>query len=153
MAQEQYVFLEKSKVPSRNQWQQVVDESGFDLQIDEELVPFEQTGFLPCRLLGEESGVETYYQTVSDLDSPNFNEIAAGRDYCISFRWGSSYQECACAMILSYALAQSFDALVSYEGEPPYASLDALRTDTEEILRLAREGDGDEDEEEGEEEE
>ena len=38
-------------------------------------------------------------------------------------------------MILSYSLASRFDAVVSYEGGAPYGELDALRKDTEAILK------------------
>ena len=72
------------------------------------------------------------------LDS--FREIAADRDCCISFRWGGSMQECACAMVVSYALAESFEAIVSYEGEPPPESIQTFRKETEGAIALASKG-------------
>ena len=40
-------------------------------------------------------------------------------------------------MIASYALAKSFGATVTYEGEPPYETLEAFLSDTREIIREA----------------
>ena len=139
MANEQYAFIHKDKVPSRAQWQAAVSASGFDLQIDPDLQVFEHSGFMPCKLLGQDSGVETYYSPANEIfDDPAAIEgLAGGRDYCISFRWGSSFREAACAMILSYALAGSFGAVVSYEGGEPYQDLAALRKDTDEIIKEA----------------
>src|SRR5262249_21869031 len=114
--------------------------AGFDLQINPDLQVFEQSGFMPCKLFGEDSGVETYYSPAKDVFShPEVLQHLAGeRDYCISFRWASSYHEAACAMILSYALANSFEASVSYEGEDPYKDLATLRRDTEDIIKEAQ---------------
>lgn len=136
MANEQFAFLDKASVPSRAQWQQAVDDSGFDLQLDPELQPFSHSGYLPCKLFGAESGIETYYDKATDVvpDADQLNELAEGRDSCITFRWGGDFREAACAMILSFALAKSFGAVISYEGDTPYASLDALRADTQAII-------------------
>lgn len=139
MPNEQYVFIQKDKVPSRAQWQEAVDAAGFDLEIDPELQVFEHTGFMPCKLLGEDSGVEIYYSPANEIfDDPAVTEKLAGdRDYCISFRWGGSFCETACAMILSYALASSIGAIVSYEGDEPQQDLTALRMEIDEILKEA----------------
>lgn len=139
MANEQYAFIHKSKVPSRDQWQAAVDAAGFDLKIDPELKVFEDEGFMPCKLLGRDSGVETYFSPTNDIfdDPADAEDLAGDRDFCISFRSGSRFSEAACAMVLSYALAHSFGAVVSYEGEEPYEDLAALRTDTDDILSEA----------------
>lgn len=140
MANEQYAFITKSSVPTLPQWQKAVDEAGFDLKIDESLVVLEHSGFLPCVLLGKQSGVEVYYTSVSELfDDPSIaEELAGGRDYCISFRWGGDFEEASCAMILSYALAASFEAVISYEGDSSYDTLDSLRKETEAMLEESK---------------
>jgi len=140
MANHQFAFIDRTKIPSASQWQQAINDSGFDLMVDQTLQPFSHSGFLPCTLLGADSGIETYYGPASEvIPEPDLlNELSNGRDFCITFRWGSSFQEAACAMILSYALAKSFGALVSYEGETPYASLEALRNDTEEMINESK---------------
>ena len=138
MSQEQYAFIHKSRVPAVQEWQRAVDEAGYDLRIDAEFKPFEHAGFLPCQLNGEQSGVEVYYDLTRDLcDQELAQSIAQGRDVCISFRWGGSFREGACAMILALALAKSFDAILSYEGEPPCDSLDAFQAELAIMLKEA----------------
>ena len=139
MANEQYVFIHKDRVPVVSEWQRAIDAAGFELRIDPDLKVFEHSGFLPCKLLGRESGVETYYSPAKEVfeDPAIVEELAGDRDYCISFRWGGEFDEAACAMILSYTLASSFGALVSYEGESLYEDLAALRRDTEELIKEA----------------
>ena len=137
MANEQYAFLSKDRVPSRAAWQAVIYESGFDFQLDPELKPFEDSGFLPCRFMGREGGFEIYYFPAADV-ADDFGDIAQGRDFCILFRWGGSMVECASVMIASYALAKGFDAVVSYEGEEPAESLEAFLKETQECIELAK---------------
>ena len=138
MSCNQYAFLDKSAVPTREAWQAAVNETGFDLTIDPELKPLEHEGFLPCTYLGKEWGVETYYDGDQEL-LDEYSDVAGGKDYCISFRWSSSFEDSACAMILCLALAKSFGAIVTYEGEPPY-TLDTLLSAVNESLEEAKKG-------------
>ena len=136
MANEQFAFLKSSGVPTRDQWQQAIDRAGFDLKLDPKLEPLKNVGFVPCKLNGAESGVEMYSDDSSEF-METFGAIADDRDCCISFRWGGSMRECACAMIASFALASEFDAVVSYEGEAPYEKLADFRRDTDAIIKDA----------------
>ena len=137
MANEQYAFLNKSEVPSREAWQAVIEACGFDFQLDPELKPFHDSGFLPCTLMGSDAGFEIYYDVVEELPG-DFRDLAQGRDHCISFRWGGSMIECASVMIASYALAKSFGAIVSYEGEEPPESLESFLNETNEAIEYAK---------------
>jgi hypothetical protein len=139
VASEQYAFLNKVDVPTRDQWQAAIEACGFDFQLNPELKPLEDSGFLPCTLSGAGAGFEIYYDGSLEL-LEDFADIGQGRDFCISFRWGGSMTECASAMIASYALAKSFGAVVSYEGDAPY-SLDALLSDTLACVDDAKKGD------------
>jgi len=138
MSQEQYAFIEKNRVPSAEQWKKAIDDAGYDLKIDLGLEPFEHAGFLPCQLCGASSGVEVYYDVTSEVLAPDLVAgLAKGREVCISFRWGGSFREGACAMILSFALARSFDAILSYEGEPPDESLDIVQGEIAQMMKEA----------------
>ncbi len=118
VATEQYAFLKSSNVPTREGLQQAIDRAGFNLQLDANYQPRTSVGFVPCTLNGQKAGVEMYFNDSNEfMDS--FRELAGDRDCCISFRWGENIEECACAMIASYALADSFDAVVTYESAPP----------------------------------
>jgi hypothetical protein len=139
MANEQFAFIDKSRVPSREEWQNAINQAGFDFELDPELKPFEDSGFLPCKLFGLEAGFEIYYEEASRvIEAPDeLKALAGDRDYSISFRWGGSMIECASAMIASYALAKSFGAKVSYECDPP-DSLEELLKQTLEIIEYAK---------------
>ena len=137
MSIQQYAFLNKDKVPSRDAWQESIDKCGFDFQLYPNLKPFENSGFLPCKFMGDDGGFEIYYFPTSDLPD-KFKNIANGRDFCISFRFGSSVVEGASAMIASYALAKYFDAVISSEGEAPPENLDALLMETNEFIELVK---------------
>lgn len=132
MANEQYAFLNKDRLPTRETWQSAIDSTSFSLQLDPEMNVGDDIGFLSCVLYGAELGVEIEY-TEDEEFIEQFADIAPGKNYCIAFRWGGSEIECAIAMILSYALAKDFDAVVSYEGEPP-SGLEQLHSETQEIL-------------------
>lgn len=50
MANEQLAFIKKTRVSDRRTWQAAIDACGFDFQLDPDLKPFEDSGFLPCKL-------------------------------------------------------------------------------------------------------
>ena len=101
----------------------------FTLTIDVETDLQANVGFVPCMICGVESGVEIDFDDSPELIA-QFGAMAADRDCCLVFRWGGDMAECACAMVLSYALAKYYNAIVSYEGEPPADNLDAFRDET-----------------------
>lgn len=140
MANEQYAFLKTSNVPTRDGLQQAIGRAGFDLKLDADYHPRTNVGFVPCALNGKDTGVEMYFDDSKEL-LDSFRKIAGDRECCISFRWGGDIWECACALVVSYALAASFDAIVSYEGEAPPESLEAFRKETEHAIALAAEAD------------
>ena len=139
MANEQFAFLKTNRVPTRNEWQQAIDRSGFDLTLDTGLDPRGNVGFVPCTLNGAASGVEMYFYDSAEF-MREFEAVAGDRDCCVSFRWGGSMLECACAMIASFVLASEFGAVVSYDGEPPFQDLADFRNQTETVLNEATRG-------------
>lgn len=132
-------LISDSEVPTREAWQTAINECGFDLQLDPEMKPMEDSAFSPCTLLGKQSGVEIYYE--GDPEFLNqFSSINQGRNFCISFRWGGAMDECACASIASYALAKNFGAIVSYEGDAPSSLEDLLNQAKQAITLMNEEG-------------
>lgn len=119
MSLEQHAFLRRCSVPSREAWQTAILRLGFDMQLGPNLNPFEDSGFLPCKLAGNDSGFEIYYDPAAEVSIayPGLKDKIAGRDYSISFRWGGDMIECACVLIASAALAKSFDAAVYCPGD------------------------------------
>lgn len=122
MSNTQIAFINRGNVPDREALQASIDRLGFKLTLHSEFTPFEDSGFSPCVLDGTpDVGFEVFYEPAPEVvdGDPSLTEIAAGRDYSISMVWRGSMKDCACAMIVSCALAKDFDAVISYEGEPP----------------------------------
>lgn len=137
MSNTQFAFLRRSQVPDRAALQASIDALGFNLKLHPEFTPFEDSGFLPFTLNGEEGpGFEIEYQDLTDIadGDEDLEALAGGRDHCISMAWRSSMKDLACVMIVSCALTKDFDAIVSYEGEAPQ-SLAAMLEATQEIIR------------------
>jgi hypothetical protein len=126
MSNTQFAFLKKENVPGKESWQKAIDEFKFEIRlgIDPELEPFEDEGFSPCAWgeTEDDVGFEIFYEPAEDVyeDDDEFKKIAGvGNDYCISMSWGGSMKDCAAVMIASCALAKSFGAVITYEGEDP----------------------------------
>ncbi len=140
MSNSQFAFLNKSDVPDLDALQNSIDKLGFDLQLCKDFTPFEDEGFLPCTLEGDnDTGFEIFYETVDEVCDDDGEEdeelrlIAKDKDYCIVMCWGGSMKDCACVMIVSCALSKDFGAIVSYEGYEP-DSLEQMLLDTKNIL-------------------
>jgi hypothetical protein len=137
MSNTQFAFIDRSRVPDRSALQASIDAMRFDLKLHPEYTPFDDSGFLPFLLNGEEGfGFEIYYQDASEIigDDRSLGAIANGRDHCISMVWRGSLKDLACVMIVSCALTKDFDAVVSYEGEKPQP-LDAMLTATHDVIK------------------
>lgn len=122
MSNTQIAFLYRENVPDREALQASIDRLGFNLKLHSEFTPFEDSGFSPCVLDGAmDVGFEVLYAPTSEVadGDPNLTAIAEGRDFSISMIWHSSMKDCACAQIVSCALAKDFGAVVTYEGEQP----------------------------------
>ncbi|MDD2893767.1 MAG: hypothetical protein PHF20_07520 [Halothiobacillaceae bacterium] len=139
MSNTQFAFINRAQVPDRSALQASIDALGFDLKLHPDFMPFEDSGFLPFILHGEEGpGFEIEYQDAAEVidGDEELGAIAGGRDHCISMVWRSSMKDLACVMIVSCALAKDFDAVVSYEGDEPEPLAKMLEA-THEIIRDA----------------
>jgi hypothetical protein len=122
MSNTQFAFIRRNQVPDRTALQTSIDALGFDLRLHPDYTPFDDSGFLPFVLNGEEGfGFEIYYQDAAEVigNDGDLKELANGRDHCISMVWRGSLKDLACVMIVSCALTKDFDAVVSYQGDPP----------------------------------
>jgi hypothetical protein len=132
----QTVYLIRNVMPDRAALQHAIDTLGFDLLLDASYSTDDINGFQPCRLLGEETGVEMYINPAQTaiLGVPQVTSAVGSRDVAITFRWGGNLSECACAMIISAALATSFDAVVHYEDDDMFYSASAAVDEARAIL-------------------
>ncbi|HBA86266.1 MAG TPA: hypothetical protein DCZ95_19460 [Verrucomicrobia bacterium] len=129
----QHAFIQKSRVPSREQWQQAIDKLGHEFELDPDLKPNEDSGFLPCKLKGYPSGFEIYYEPANEYLKlyPDLSTRNGNRDWCITFRWGGDLAECACVLIASAALIDSFDAIIYYPGDNMFYDKAAILSEIE----------------------
>ena len=111
--------MNRGSVPSRDQWQQAIDNLGRDFKLDPELKPNEDSGFLPCKLNGNQTGFEIYYEPANEYTNAyaDLAQKIGDRDWCITFRWGGDMAECVCVLIASAALIDSSNAIIYYPDD------------------------------------
>ena len=124
MSNTQFVFINQTDIPAREQLQGTIDQLGYDLKLDPELSLKDDEGFSPCILNGESKvGFELDCQPTSNVVAGNkdFEKMAGGKDTCITMTWGR-------VLIVSYALMKEYNAITTYEGEE-LDTLESLHTD------------------------
>ncbi len=126
-----YAALYSDKVPDREAWQSAINALGFELELCKDLKVFESSGFSPCLLVGTKTGFELFFDALEDDEE--LGGSLEGRDRLISFRWGGSLAECACALVASLALVKEYGALVWYDGEAPTGDYEMLKQATEQL--------------------
>lgn len=140
MSNIQYAFIDRTQVPDRATLQASLDALGFDVRLFPDCTPFQDSGFLPLVLEGEEGpGFEMECHETADLlaQDERLRSIASDRTCCISMSWHGSMRDLACVMVVSYTLSKNFGAIVSYEGDPP-TSEEELLAGVQEALDEAR---------------
>ena len=140
MSQLQTAYLKRTVVPDLITLQSAIDALGFKLKIDSFYVPFQAKGFLPCKLNGKDSGFEIYFESTANVvnDFPHLAKEIADRDAAISFRWGGDMSECACVLIVSAALAKSFDAIIHYQDDDILYKTDQLINEAKLAVKMAK---------------
>ncbi len=140
MSQTQVAFLNKGSVPSRVVWESTVKSFGFDFTIDEEYQPFSDSGFLPCRLNGQLTGFELYFDTADSIlgEFPHLKELIGQRDCVLLFNWSSKWLECASVHLACAALLKECDAVIHYQDDDIlFASVDDLLEEAQEAIKYA----------------
>lgn len=121
-------------MPNREAFNAAFGSLGYDIGIADLDGQLEgQSGFMPMRLFGEESGVEFDVfegrETVEELE-PDANP---GLDRVASFRWGASFEEGFLAFCGAATIAQLTGGAIvdEYEG---LVSIDAAITTAKSLL-------------------
>jgi hypothetical protein len=128
MANSQTAFLARGRVPTRQALQEALKSLRFRLTLDDAYVPFECAGYIPCTLDGEDAGFEIKFSDSSAClaDSPQLQGQIGDRDAAVTLRWGGDPRERTSALIVSAALAHSFDAQVHRQGGDTLRTADQL---------------------------
>jgi len=136
MSQIQTAFIEKSRVPDRAKLEEAIRTLGFDLTLPESYRPFGPSCFLPCVLNGKKSGFEILFESPDYTleHAPRLKDVIGRRNCAISFRWNGDTAEDACVLIVSAALAKSFDAVIYYEDGNLLYSVEELLDEVKAIM-------------------
>jgi hypothetical protein len=113
MSMELHVLLSKSRLPDVRQWQAAIDALGFDVKLDSSLKIGINTGFLPAKFMGRDSGFEFDISPASEIKETysEFADAFAERDVSGNFRWGGDLNEMASALVASAALTKLSDGI------------------------------------------
>lgn len=115
MAMEIHVVFH-GKLPSRDELTRSMNELSFPFSIDPEVVLDEQSGFMPMRLGGTETGCEFDVfegrDTVEELAADDIDRIDPRADRCASFRFAGDMTEGVSAACAAAALAKLVNGVV-----------------------------------------
>jgi len=119
MSLELHIFMQDSRVPSRDAWQQAIDQLGFPAALEPSLDLRRDTGFRPTNFRGQSTGFEFYLEPAADVLA-SYSHITAKvgtRDKCATFRWGGDMAECGAALSAAAALAKVADGIYFYPDD------------------------------------
>lgn len=104
------VFLSRDTLPEAGEWQEQIRSLGFSLMIDTDFALQQFSGFLPCRLNGEQVGFEyscdPLEDTMFDPEDPDVAARLGGRETCVGFSASTAGGDIAAAVIASACLAK-----------------------------------------------
>jgi hypothetical protein len=118
MSMELHVFVDDSRMPTRDQWQQAITDVGVPAVLYPELDLRRDRGFSPTTYNQRNSGFELYLDNSAACIEvyPQIAEQVGARGKCISFRFGGDIVEAATAISCAAALAWVADG-VYYDPE------------------------------------
>lgn len=128
MARQLSAYLSRESVPERAALQAAIKGLKLPLVLDDDYVPFEKNGYVPCALDGEDAGFDLRFKAApADLSAtPRLQSQIAGRDTLMTFKWGGDPREDAAASIVCAALAATFDALIQDGDKDALLTADKL---------------------------
>jgi hypothetical protein len=143
MSMETHVFF-RGKLPTKAALSRAMKELGFPFSITPSTGSLEQqSGFMPMKLRGEETGVE--FDVYSDHAAvEEFADVGvdAGFERRASLRWGGDFQEAVAGMSAAAALAKLMNGVVFDEAEDKLLSAeDAIAVARKNLQELVKPAD------------
>lgn len=126
MSLELHIFMQDSRVPSRDAWQQAIEQLGFPAVLGVSLDIRSDTGFSPTSFRGQSTGFELCLEPAADILS-SYSHITprvGRRDKCATFRWGGDMMECGAALSAAAALTKLTDGIYFYPDDDIIYSAD-----------------------------
>jgi hypothetical protein len=126
MARTLTAYLKRDDAPQRAALQAAIKALTFPLTLDDDYVPFETAGYLPCTIDGEDAGFDLKFKEAA-AELPEALKASAGdRDTAMAMTWGGDPREAAAAYMVCAALAKDFGALVHEGGTETLLTADAV---------------------------
>ncbi len=119
MSVELHIFMQDSRVPTRDAWQQAIEQLGFPVVLEPSLDPRHDTGYRPTSFRGQPTGFEFYLEAAAGVLSSYSHVVprVGDREKCATFRWGGDLKECGAALSAAAALAQITDGVYFYPDD------------------------------------
>ncbi len=139
MSLELHIFIHDSQVPSRDAWQQAIEEAGFPTVLDPTLDLRRDTGFSPTTYKEQATGFEFSLDSAADIleSYSHITEQVGDRDKCATFRWGGDLVECAAALSSAAALTKLADGIYFYPDDDIIrTAADVVETTREELSSI-----------------
>ena len=124
MARSLTVLMNQADFPLRAPLQAAIKALHFNLTIEDDYVPFVNSGYLPCTLDGEDAGLMLRF---CKLEKPT------DKDSSVNLQWSGDPREKITVYIIATALASQFNASVLDENNAPI-SVSALMAMTKQAL-------------------
>jgi hypothetical protein len=119
MSLELHIFMPDSQVPSREAWQQAIEQLGFPTVLYPTLDVRKDTGFSPTTYKGQSTGFEFSLESAADIlaSYPHIAPQVGSRDKCATFRWGGDLIECAASLSAAAALTKLTGGIYFYPDD------------------------------------
>jgi hypothetical protein len=131
MSLELHIFMQDSRVPSRDAWQQAIEQLGFPTVLEQSLDVRRDTGFRPSTYKGQSTGFEFSLEPAAGILA-NYSHITrqvGNRDKCATFRWGGDLTECGASLSAAAALTKLTDGIYFYpDDDIIYGADEAVET-------------------------
>ena len=139
MSIELHIFMHDSRVPTRDSWQQAIEELGFPTVLDKTLDVQQHSGFSPVVYAGRSTGFEFALEPAVDVLS-SYSHIAdrvGDREKCATFRWGGDLTEMAAVLSAAAALTKLTDGIYYYPNDDiVYGAVEAVEATRSDLSSL-----------------
>ena len=133
-----FALFPEGQLPSRDAWQEAIDELGFELELEEGLDLERDSGFRPMTLGGRPGGgCELFVEDRLQETSEAFRG-APSTARALAFRWSSRFSEGASATAAAAALAYRFQVPIYDDWKKGFTTVHDLLESHAQLMANAR---------------
>lgn len=130
------IFVGAKGLPSVTEWQQALDDLGFNVKLDASVNPAKHSGYWPAVFEGRETGFEFYLDLSKEVlrDYPHLKYRVGGSKHCVSFVLHSDMLELCAASAAAAALTSLTKGLWYYaDGDVVYDASEAVASARQDV--------------------